>query len=236
MLSLTQARIGESSSTASALLWLSTGWRRHLLRLARLLFIYCLCTFWSGPSASLAPATALQEDIQLPHNFATGNLHPQFLTPMQAEKLLGAPLLDSPLLHRGDQDIGLWAEQFYGPFGHTVAIFHLFRSPHQSWLMILQLRTQRPLLEPTWDFLDSHETLVNGHTARLFDEYHSLTVAWQASPTMEISLSEELMNPPNTRDRLASTFLNEEAFLQIADSLHPQGIFLGPFALWFPWQ
>lgn len=220
------------------LLWLATGTRRHSLRWMRgtgaaLLLLVCL-----GPAASAVPSVFADPGKPLPVPLLDTGLHPQPISEPAAERLLGSPLLDSSALHHQAHDLGIWAATLDGPYGHTVVIFRVLETPRRTWLTVLELRSERPLVDSPWDMIVAQPAQVHGRPAKLYEQPGSTTVAWQATPTLHVSLSEDSQQPRSLRISPGPSdipMLSEANFLVLAASLHPRGMQVGPFLLDVPW-
>jgi len=220
------------------LLWLTTGTRRLSLRRGRAALAAFSLFLWLGPAASAVPAASAAAGSALPPPLIGTGLHPLATSVPAAERLLGSPLLDSAAFRDTSRDLGVWATSLDGPYGHTVVIFRVLDTPHHTWLTVLELRSERPLGDSPWDMIVAQPTLVNGRPAKLYEQPGSTTVAWQETPTLHVSLSEDSQQP---RSMLAATnlsdtpMLSEGQFLTLAASLHPRGWQVGPFRLDLPW-
>ena len=220
------------------LLWLATGTRRLSLRRMRGALSALLLLLWLGPAASAVPAVAADPSILLPAPLVDTGLHPHPVSEPAAERLLGSPLLDSAALHRQARDLGIWAATLDGPYGHTVVIFRVLDTSRRTWLTVLELRSERPLADSPWDMIVAQPTQVNGQPAKLYEQPGSTTVAWQSTPTLHVSLSEDSQQPRSLRLSPGPSdlpMLSEGDFLALAASLHPRGVRLGPFLLDVPW-
>jgi hypothetical protein len=165
-------------------------------------------------------------------------LAPQPISGPGAERLLGSPLLDSALLRHGSRDLGVWATTLDGPYGHTEVVFRVLDSPRHTWLTVLELRSERPLADSPWDLVVAQPTVLNGRPAKLYEQPGSTTVAWQLTPTLHVSLSEDSETPRSARltpGQPDLAMLGEGEFLQLAASLQPRGVQVGPFRLELPW-
>jgi hypothetical protein len=220
------------------LLWLATGTRRLSLHWLRLSLAAILALLWLGPAASAVPAASADPGGALPPPLLGTGLHPQPISGPAAERLLGSPLLDSAALHQQTRDLGIWATTLDGPYGHTVVIFRVLDTNRQTWLTVLELRSERPLGDSPWDMIVAQPTVVGGRPAKLYDQPGSTTVAWQETPTLHVSLSEDSQQPRSQRISPGPTdipMLSQGQFLALAASLHPRGVQVGPFRLDLPW-
>jgi hypothetical protein len=219
-------------------LWLATGRRRLSLRRLRAALVVPLLFFGLGPAASAAPAASAVGNRPLPAPILSTGLHPTPVSGPTAEQLIGEPLLDSAALRRQTRDLGLWAAGVTGPYGKTAVVFHVLATTRHTWLTILELHSERPLTESPWDLIAAQAVMVNGQRATVYQQRGSTTVAWQETPTLHVSLSEDSEVPLSLRDMPNSrnmAMLGEGQLLQLAASLHPRGIQLGPFLLDPPW-
>jgi hypothetical protein len=220
------------------LLWLNTGTRRLSLRRLRGAVAALLLLLGLGPAASAVPAASADSAGSLPAPLLDTGLHPLPITGPAAERLLGSPLLDSAALHSRARDLGIWAATLNGPYGHTVVIFRVLDTSRRTWLTVLELRSERPLADSPWDMIVAQPAQVNGRPAKLYEQPGSTTVAWQATPTLHISLSEDSQQPRSLRISPGPSdipMLSEANFLALAASLHPRGMQVGPFLLDLPW-
>lgn len=218
--------------------WLATGRRRLSLLRLRAAVIVPLLFLGLGPASITTPVTTASGDTTLPPPIMNTGLHPTAVSGPIAEQLIGEPLLDSAALQAQSRDLGLWAASFTGPYGKTAAVFHVLVTRRHTWLTILELRSERPLTEAPWDLIAAQAVTVAAHRATLYQQRGSTTVAWQVTPTLHVSLSEDSEAPPSVRDVPGPAnivMLSEEQLLRLAASLHPRGLHLGPFLLDPPW-
>lgn len=220
------------------LLWLATGTRRLSLRRLRTGCAALLLFLWLGPAASTVPVPSADVGAALPPPLLGTGLHPVAMGTPAAERLLGSALLDAASLHQQAQDLGVWGTTLEGPFGHTVVIFRVLDTSRHTWFTVLELRSERPLAESPWDMIVAQPTLLNGRPAKLYEQPGSATIAWQETPTLHVSLSEDSQQPHGTQNASGASdvqMLTEGQFLAVAASLHPRGVQFGPFRLDFPW-
>jgi hypothetical protein len=220
------------------LLWLATGTRRLSLRRMRAAGAAFLLFLWLGPAASAVSVTSAHVGFALPPPLLGTGLHPVLMGTPAAERLLGSPLLDAASLHQEARDLGVWGTTLEGPFGHTVVIFRVLDTSRHTWFTVLELRSERPLTESPWDMVVAQPTTLNGHPAKLYEQPGSTTVAWQETPTLHVSLSEDSQQPHSTLSASGPSdvqMLSEGQFLVVAAALHPRGVQVGPFRLDLPW-
>lgn len=223
------------------LLWLSTGTRRLSLRRLRLIVASGAFLFLMGPADITVPSVSPDVGNALPAPLVGSGLHPAPISVPAAERLLGEPLLDSALLRQGTQDLGVWAAALNGPYGHTVVVFRVLSTSRQTWLTILELRSERSLEASPWELVVSRPITINGRPATLYQQPGSTTVAWQEGPTLETSISEDVKDPRLMRRAQGApgapdpSLLSEAQFVRLAASLQPRGVQVGPFRLDTPW-
>jgi hypothetical protein len=220
------------------LLWLTTGTRRLSLRRMRVASAAVLLFLWLGPAASAVTVTSSDLGAALPPPLLGTGLHPVRMSVPAAERLLGSPLLDAGALHQQARDLGVWGTTLEGPFGHTVVIFRVLDTSRHTWFTVLELRSERPLTESPWDMVVAQPTTLNGQPAKLYEQPGSTTVAWQETPTLHVSLSEDSQQQHTslgTSGPSVVQMLSEGQFLAVAAALHPRGVQVGPFRLDLPW-
>ena len=219
-------------------LWLVTGRRRALLRLTSGAVGVVLLLTLLGPAAIAAPTLAIGGDPRLPAPLISTGLFPVPSSTLAAEELLRAPLLDCAGLHKGTAQLGVWSTVVDGPYGHTALVFQVYTTTRHTWLTVLQVASQLPITASPWEVILAEPVKVNGRPAQLYRRPASSTVAWQETPTLRISLSEDSQQPVGGQDSLnqsSSLMLDQDTFLQLAEAMHPRGIQVGPFRLAPPW-
>lgn len=223
---------------ASALrIWLATGRRHSMLRTVQVVVSVVALLLSLGPAVIAAPAA---NGGLPPPPLRGGPLLPRPVTLAAAEQLLGSPLLDAPAFHQGTRDLGLWAATIEGPFGRTVVVSHVYATSHRTWLTLLELHSEQPINNSPLLLIVAQPVQVAGHDARLYLSPGSISVGWQESPTLQVSLSEDAQQPSmiSTLSEFSARAagFDEAAFLRLAASLHPHGTQVGPFRLDFPWM
>ena len=227
--------VGEPSPVR---LWLVTGRRRAVLRLAFGVAGVVLLLTLLGPSAVAAPTLALGGDPRLPAPLVSTGLLPAPSSTLAAEELLGAPLLDGAGLHKSTSQLGVWSTVINGPYGRTVLVFQVYSTNRHTWLTVLQVASELPITASPWEVILAEPVKINGRPAQLYRRPGSTTVAWQETPTLRISLSEDSQQPvggQGSLDQSSSLLLDQDTFMQLAQALHARGTQVGPFRLALPW-